>query len=86
MNEPINDGPAFPVLSYERSVNGDLTPVPTIESGMSLREWYAGMALQGFCAANRKTLRSADELARACFFAADAMVAEAFKSSHEATR
>lgn len=42
----INDGgPAFPVLSYEYKATGDLHPCPTIQSGMTLRDWFAGMAL-----------------------------------------
>ena len=40
----INDGgSAFPVVFSQREV-----PVPVVEYGMTLRDWFAGMALQIF--------------------------------------
>lgn len=43
MSDSIDGGPAFPVV---RDKDRDV-----FESGMSLRDWYAGMALQGLVAA-----------------------------------
>lgn len=51
MTDEHDGGPAYPQLSIEaggRDGHGDLIePYPTSEGGMSLRDWYAGMALQG---------------------------------------
>lgn len=40
-------GPAFPVLAYRQMASGDIGPEPCIYEGMTLRDWFAGMALQG---------------------------------------
>ena len=46
-NEPDNGGPAFPQAPIKwNDGNGDC--VATGSTGMSLRDWFAGMALQGF--------------------------------------
>lgn len=44
MTDKYDGGPAFGHAAY--SVQDDFTGHP----GMSLRDWYAGMALQGMCA------------------------------------
>lgn len=44
--KPNDGGPAFPVMEYTYSASGDIRPEPTIQIGMSLRAWLAGMALQ----------------------------------------
>jgi hypothetical protein len=73
-------GPAFPHnLEME---DGSFDQLP----GMSLRDWFAGMALQGMCAAPpspNATLVICDEtkwrhdiLATAAYMASDAMLAE----------
>lgn len=45
-------GPAFPVLAYDRAGSGDIRPLPTIELGMTLRDYFAAKALQGMLAAS----------------------------------
>lgn len=51
---PTNDGgPAFPVPMFQRQADGQpMTAGDFFEggNGMSLRDWFAGMALQGLCA------------------------------------
>ena len=43
MSDTIKDGgPAFPVLEYFKGADGNIHPEPTIQSGMSLRDWFAG--------------------------------------------
>ena len=48
MNTPQNDGgPAFPT-------KGTLHGAPYQSDGMSLRDWFAGMAIQALLAGNKK--------------------------------
>ena len=74
MTEPINDGgPAFPI--------GDQSLHPLLV-GMSLRAWFAGMALQGIVTIPRKLDEDEDEfqaVAEDCCHFADAMLAELAK-------
>ena len=45
--------------------------------GMSLRDWYAGMALQGYCANSYAwEERTPDEQIKMSFLMGDAMIAE----------
>ena len=69
-------GPAFP----SRSAN--IVPINEIvHSGMSLRDYFAAAALQGICAHRAVTDEWAEEnLARAAYHWADAMLAEREKS------
>lgn len=54
MNTPKDGGPAFPVLESEAW--GEPT------RGMSLRDWFAGQAIQGLMANNDFLLRVDQEL------------------------
>ena len=61
-------GPAFPVL-YGQTNGAD---------GMTLRDWFAGHALAGECAAQETAIcgtSAARELAVRCYAMADAMLA-----------
>lgn len=74
-----NDGgAAFPQLSIEsgqRDGHGDLIePFTTTQGGMSLREWYAGMALQGILAGNPDADCGPDGYAADAYLYADAMI------------
>lgn len=63
-------GPAFPrVVDYH---DGDYE----IEPGMSLRDWFAGMALAGMMANPEALNEMITDYARACYAFADAMLAE----------
>jgi hypothetical protein len=76
MTEKINDGgPAFPAMKplHRMTQDGDIQRVASENDGMSLRDWFAGMAI-----------RSATEIvgdddwkaiAAHCYVAADAMLA-----------
>ena len=60
----INDGgPAFPRL--ERA--------PEME-GMSLRDYFAAKALQGFCASSSITVEEAGDVPNVCYQLADEML------------
>lgn len=61
-------GPAFPVLSYEYKAH----------PGMTLRDWFAGMALQGMLGGSAPDIDWPDPevAAEKCFAYADAMLAE----------
>lgn len=75
MNTQYDDGgPAFPV------------PANQEYSGMTLRDWFAGMAMQGLLAANAQchdavTDKNVDAvIAREAYLSADAMLAERARS------
>ena len=63
-------GPAFPVPDSHHA-NGQ---VQYGTNGMTLRQWYAGMALQGLCA--NPELTSAEGKAQSAFQKADDMLRE----------
>lgn len=76
MSQPINDGgPAFP---HKRQIrcNGEVID-SEMEPGMTLRDYFAAAALQGFCANQRwnpiESIHFAN-LAEDAFIAADAMI------------
>lgn len=67
----INDGgPAFPMVV----VNGFNSVSP--EGGMSLRDWFAGMAMQGCIAADASGGISNGNITEFAYKVADAMIAE----------
>jgi len=83
MNTPqINDGgPAFPVLSYEYKASGDLHPSPTMQSGMTLRDWFAGMSLNGmrsskFQRRSEDCPLSSEDISCLAYQDADAMISQ----------
>ena len=69
-----SSGPAFPELQ-STAINADTLK---ISGGMSLRDWLAGMALQGYIACwpadGYKVLQQADEVAKTAYKLADAML------------
>jgi hypothetical protein len=74
---PIDDGgPAFPIQPFTQP-NGEFD---WGRDGMSLRDWFAGMALQGLLAANpQSSLLTAENvdrvMAEEAYKSADAMLA-----------
>lgn len=67
MNHP-DGSPAFPALGTDRTQFWD---------GMSLRDWFAGMALQGFLASQHEGWSGTqDTTVRFAFEYADAMLAQ----------
>lgn len=85
MSDKINDGgPAFPTYGLVCDKSGHLTNVQTYDQGMSLRDWFAGVALQGLLGANvpvrGMTEDNVDQLmAKLAFRSADAMLKERTK-------
>jgi len=78
MKDDRTGGPAFPIDF--RSFNG-VNTIP--KDGMTLRDWFAGQALQGFCANVGVGLHSeqirtwiGDATARDAYSYADAMLTE----------
>lgn len=75
MSDSKNDGgPAFPQNMtqagnpvYAEFENG---------GGMTLRDWLAGMAMQGLLAADSRDRRSHDDVSRWAYIQADSMLAE----------
>lgn len=69
MNKPIKDGgPAYPL----QAIGPDFPPG---YSGMSLRDWLAGQALQGICAHVDTWGLRVNELSIKSYYIADAMLA-----------
>ena len=66
-NKP-DGGPAFPSTT-DRADDAHVGYV-----GMTLRQWYAGMAMQGILAGYPKT--PSDKIIRSSFLMADAMITE----------
>lgn len=63
--------PAFPTdigFSQDGAVQFDSSP------GMSLRDWFAGQALAGYCAVEAAWDQSPEEVARCSYRIADAML------------
>ena len=50
MSQPTDGGPAFPALKYAAVEAGEEAGDYASEQGMTLRDWFAGMALQGMLA------------------------------------
>ena len=69
MSEIDSGGPAFPSEQGETSKGWN----QTYKSGMSKREWFAGMALQGLLANPSTILKQAD-IPELSFEYADAMI------------
>jgi len=55
-------GPAFPV------------PQPCCREGMTLRQWYAGLAMQGLLAADADLVQNSLEIAARAWLQADDML------------
>lgn len=76
MSDKIKDGgPAFPTLLTGKWAGSETnaTFAPDMTDGMSLRDWFAGMALQGYIASVTQSPDRKDT-AIACYEYADAML------------
>lgn len=78
-HEALNDGgPAFPATPVFTDTHGWLHPsqVVTDAAGMTLRDWFAGQALQGMFAnsAMIDTFSAHGTMAQESFIVADAMI------------
>ena len=74
MNTPHDGGPAFPVTEIHTSPKGEVERL-AVSPGMSLRDWFAGMALQGILAKPELYRPSHAKAAGYAFSQADAMLA-----------
>ena len=83
MTKP-DGGPAFPIYTLQCDNRGHLTNVATYLNGMTLRDYFAGQALAGLLANPTLDVTNksgdgesdSDIIAKACFYFADAMLAE----------
>ncbi len=69
--EPKDGGPAYPVSTW----NND-TESREVMGGMSLRDHFAGLAMQGLLANQDARLMTSTEYARIAYEHADAMLTE----------
>ncbi len=80
MNNPKPDGgPAFPVgfREFDQRIHGKAPSIGL--PGMSLRDWFAGMALQGFVRGKENPLTYGENISTLALLAysmADAMLKE----------
>lgn len=77
--EAIKDGgPAFPSTqpteTWATGQHGQAVPVMERHGGMSLRDWFAGQSLEGYCAVEAGWDQPPEEVARCCYRIADAML------------
>jgi len=74
-----NDGGlAFPSNYIEK--HGEHEGIQMVAGGMTLRDWFAGMALAGMCA-DASLVATWDDVAVRAFKAADAMIAQREKET-----
>lgn len=79
MADKETGGPAFPVieLAFSSREPGTLSIDKVAMPGMSLRDWFAGMALQGYLAMHADTETDApkpERAAKSAYAIADAML------------
>ena len=75
-----NGGTAFPC---EQSETQDGRWNMTFDPGMTLRQWYAGMALQGRLSGPEAQGETIDHSVMISFYAADAMIAHERREREE---
>lgn len=81
MKTPINDGgPAFPVVHAIIPQPGHYTTTPEAQPGMTLRDWFAGMALNATVTHMLLPEYYQDAVKR-CYDLADMMIAEKNKQN-----
>lgn len=74
MSDSIDGGPAFPVVALQSQyLSGEA------RDGMSLRDWFAGIAAAGHCANPELVNMTPDAVAKWSYDQADAMLAERVK-------
>jgi hypothetical protein len=77
MTNPPDDIPAFP-FRYSQT-NPNYEPREMVHPGMTLRDWFAGQALAGFCQHTIPQLPMPDadlqKLVTSCYEVGDAMLA-----------
>jgi hypothetical protein len=73
-----NNPPAFPT---HHNVHDPRSDGFLSESGMTLRDWFAGMALQGLCSSGRASEYKTSEISDAAYSLADSMLAEREKGT-----
>jgi hypothetical protein len=73
-------GPAFPTHVYDPRIEPDPRfSIATIQ-GMTMRDWFAGMAMQGYISAGVPSEVTYRDMAEKFYKAADAMLEERYRS------
>lgn len=75
MTKKLNNPPAFPQPIAIDSQGNIHTSSEKSDAGMDIRDWFAGMALQGILASDIKNEFPQDKIAEWAFNQADAMLA-----------
>lgn len=78
LHDESTGGPAFPAMEVRTEDTQDL--VANASQGMTLRDWFAGKALEGIFASNAQGA-TYEHISEAAYKAADAMLAERNKQA-----
>lgn len=78
LHDESTGGPAFPAMEVRTADTQDL--VANASQGMTLRDWFAGQAMQGIFSANANGA-TYEHICEAAFKAADALLAERNKQA-----
>jgi hypothetical protein len=76
MSKIEDGGPAFPVETYGNGRGKQTSPDAGWETGLSIRDWFAGQALGGLAANPTLDRQKWHDYARGSYAMADAMLAE----------
>lgn len=79
MTIKTDGGPAYPATVRETFGDTGLVKIEQVP-GMSLRDWFAGLVLQGICASGPGSEWGNARLAREAYQLADAMIKEREKT------
>lgn len=78
-----NGGPAFPANPTRYVIDSDGIPVPLTMDGMTIRDWFAGQAMNGLISAKafvgKDNNINGDVLVEGAYALADAMLVERSK-------
>lgn len=76
MFEQQHGGPAFPGVSFQQlgEDEGHNPPIKVINPGMTLRDWFAGMVLQGIMS-SQASVKAAHDLSEQRGIESDKMIA-----------
>ena len=74
MSKQKDGGSVFPMIDSDVNTAGERYFFPA--GGMSLRDWFAGMALAGSMADSEAVFENGKAIASFCYRVADAMIEE----------
>lgn len=80
----MNNPPAFPRISSWRPADGHPEPWDYGDPGMSLRDWFAGLAMQALLTHEQQP--GTEAIAHNAYYVADSMLIERERTAKEAAK